>query len=148
MINVVKFSSKDAEHAGPAFEIRRQVFVVEQQVPPDEEFDEFESASVHFLATINGVPAGTARWRRTEKGIKLERFAVLDRYRSHGVGRELLQNVLKDVLPTDSTIYLHSQLHAVTFYEKSGFKAVGELFYECEIPHYLMKYAQVGHLKE
>ena len=51
-----------------AFAIRKKVFVEEQKCPEDEEY-EYEEESTHYLATIDGVPAGTARWRRTDKGI-------------------------------------------------------------------------------
>src|ERR1700748_2086846 len=81
------------------FEIRRQVFVVEQNCPPGIEW-EFEDESTHFLATVNGEPAGASRWRKTDKGYKLERFAVLPMFRG-GVGRALVQAVLDD-LPADA----------------------------------------------
>ena len=60
-----------------AFDIRRRVFVIEQACPPEEEYDEFEPTSKHFLATNNGLIVGTCRYRATNKGYKLERFAVL-----------------------------------------------------------------------
>ena len=72
------------------FYVRNTVFVIEQKVSREEEFDEFESSSVHYLGTVNGQPAGTARWRITEEGIKLERFAVLDKYRNQKVGSQIL----------------------------------------------------------
>ncbi|MEQ9006871.1 MAG: GNAT family N-acetyltransferase, partial [Ekhidna sp.] len=65
-----------------AFEIREEVFVVEQQVSREEEFDEFEDESYHFVALDeNDDPIGSARWRYTEKGIKLERFTAKKEWR-------------------------------------------------------------------
>jgi predicted GNAT family N-acyltransferase len=58
------------------FGIRREVFVVEQHCPPDLEW-EHEEESHHFLATVDSEPAGACRWRKTDSGYKLERFAVL-----------------------------------------------------------------------
>src|ERR1700744_26465 len=88
------------------FEIRRQVFCVEQNCPPEIEW-EFEDESTHFLATVNGEPAGASRWRKTDKGYKLERFAVLAPFRG-GVGKALVQAVLDD-LPADSDyVYMHA----------------------------------------
>ncbi len=52
------------------------VFVVEQEVDAAEEYDEFDDSSVHFLTKMDGSPVGTARWRFTANGVKLERFAV------------------------------------------------------------------------
>ncbi len=136
MLKVSKISRlKDME---TAFEIRRKVFVEEQQVPPDEEYDEFEESSIHFLAQHNGISAGTARWRKTENGIKLERFAVLKEFRGKGVGSALVEAVLADLPETEGQIYLHSQEHAMPLYARFGFAPVGERFFECEMPHFKM----------
>src|SRR5688572_19373940 len=93
------------------FEIRQKVFVEEQNVAPEEEYDEFEDTSAHYLATVDGKPSGVARWRETEKGVKLERFAVLPEFRNQEVGSHVLKAVLADVLPKHAgkTIYLHAQ---------------------------------------
>ncbi|MEY3984153.1 MAG: hypothetical protein RL160_1712 [Bacteroidota bacterium] len=120
-----------------AFSIRRKVFVEEQQVSEDEEYDEFEVSSRHYLVLVEGKAAGTARWRETTNGYKLERFAVLPDYRKMGVGTILLKALLHDV-PKNRTVYLHAQVPAMNLYQRQGFQAVGELFYECNIPHYKM----------
>jgi predicted GNAT family N-acyltransferase len=118
------------------FAIRRQVFVVEQNCPPELEW-EFEDESTHFLATVNGRPAGASRWRKTDKGYKLERFAVLEEFRG-GVGKALVEAVLND-LPSDAKyVYMHAQLPAVTLYEKFGFEKMGPEFEEAGIRHYKM----------
>lgn len=123
-----------------AFRVRQLVFVEEQQVPREEEYDEFDDAAHHYLAWADGQPVGAARWRPTDKGVKLERFAVLAPYRSLGVGAELLKQVVADaqVAHPGARLYLHGQLKAVPFYQRHGFATEGELFYECEIPHYKM----------
>ena len=119
------------------FAIRRQVFVREQNCPAELEW-EFEEESTHFLATVDDVPAGAARWRKTDKGYKLERFAVLNEFRGLGVGRELVKAVLAD-LPADANyIYLHAQIQAMGLYEKSGFEPTGPEFEEAGIKHYKM----------
>jgi predicted GNAT family N-acyltransferase len=120
-----------------AFAIRREVFVVEQNCPPELEYDK-EDESTHFLATVDGQPAGAARWRKTENGYKLERFAVAKDFRGTGVGQELVKAVLAD-LPTDaSCVYLHAQVQAVPFYTKLGFETSGPEFEEAGIWHYKM----------
>jgi predicted GNAT family N-acyltransferase len=125
------------------FRIREVVFVVEQEVDPAEEYDEFETTSSHFKALLDGVPAGTARWRFTDKGIKLERFAVRKEYRGQGVGQALVKAVLDDIQQhpdfTGQTCYLHAQVTAMGLYEKFGFQKEGDLFMECNISHYKMK---------
>ncbi|WP_347160159.1 GNAT family N-acetyltransferase [Pontibacter chitinilyticus] len=125
-----------------AFSIREQVFVQEQQVPREAEYDAHEPVSQHYLATYESVPCGAARWRVTDKGVKLERFAVLPAYRNKNVGSEVLQAVLEDVQTAypNQKIYLHAQLPAVNFYLRHGFVPEGDLFTECDIQHYKMVY--------
>ena len=107
-----------------------------------EEFDEFEDSSVHFVALDNaGEPIGSARWRVTEKGCKLERFAVKKTWRRKGVASALVQAVLDDIKETKGIanyLYMHAQLDAMPLYEKFGFQKKGEMFTECNIQHYTM----------
>jgi len=120
------------------FAIRREVFVGEQNCPPELEW-EHEEESNHFLATVDGIPAGASRWRKTDNGYKLERFAVLKDFRGHGVGQALVQAVLDD-LPKDAAyIYMHAQIQAVTLYERFGFVKTGPEFEEAGIRHYKME---------
>lgn len=128
----------DGEDLQKAFEIRKKVFVEEQRVDEREEYDEFEAESHHFLATYNNIPVGTARWRTTPSGIKLERFAVLPEYRSKGIGSSLVEEVLKDIPHNASKVYLHAQLTAIGLYKKFGFREHGEQFSEANILHYKM----------
>ncbi len=143
-IKISKASFED-QHWKDIRAIRDVVFVEEQAVSPEEEYDEFENTSRHFLALLDGVPAGTARWRRTENGIKLERFAVKKEFRGFGVGKALVDAVLSDVNPganAGTRIYLHAQLHAIPFYAGSGFEAFGEEFIEADIRHRKMQYTK------
>lgn len=125
------------------FQIREEVFVIEQQVDPAEEYDEFEDTSVHFLATAEGEPAGTARWRFTQNGVKLERFAVLKPVRGIGVGQALVREVVADISAHPEAkgklLYMHAQLDAMPLYAKFGFQKVGEMFEECQIQHFKME---------
>ncbi|MDQ3394686.1 MAG: GNAT family N-acetyltransferase [Bacteroidota bacterium] len=139
-ISVSKVS--DTSQLEMAFQIRREVFVDEQKVPLEEEIDEYEDESTHFLCLFSAQPAGAARWRFTEKGIKLERFAVKKHYRGKGVGSALVSAVLKDIGnhpgAPGKMYYLHSQLDAVPLYAKFGFQKIGDMFEECNIKHYKM----------
>lgn len=126
-----------SEALDQVFAIRKEVFVVEQNCPPELEW-EFEDESTHFLARVDGQPAGAARWRRTDKGYKLERFAVLRAFRGQGIGQELVKNVLAD-LPADAGyVYLHAQIQAMGLYQKFGFVAEGPQFEEAGIQHFKM----------
>ncbi|HEX8425688.1 GNAT family N-acetyltransferase [Hymenobacter sp.] len=125
-----------------AFAIRREVFVIGQNVPAEEEYDTHDAAgATHYLArAADGTPCGAARWRKTDAGVKLERFAVLTEYRNQQAGAALLEQVLKDVDAQypDTKVYLHAQLPAVRFYERHGFEKEGEMFEECDIQHFKM----------
>jgi predicted GNAT family N-acyltransferase len=140
---VEKITSK--ESFDQALKIRELVFVIEQGVDPAAEYDEFEKESRHFLATLDGKPVGTARWRFTKNGVKMERFAVLKGARGKGVGKALVIAVLADVKSTPEAVgktkYLHAQLSAMSLYSKFGFEKVGDLFEECNIQHYKMELA-------
>lgn len=120
-----------------AFAIRKKVFVDGQGVPANEEYDEFDSIAHHYIVYINEVEVATARWRETQNGVKLERFAVLDEYRNQGIGSILLNKVLEDV-PAPNLIYLHAQLPAQGLYSRAGFIVDGKMFLECDIEHYKM----------
>jgi len=134
-IKVIKVTNPD--DLEKVFAIRREVFVGEQNCPPELEWEN-EDVSTHFLATIDGEPAGASRWRKTDKGYKLERFAVLKKFRGYGAGQALVKTVLSD-LPTDADyVYLHAQIDAVSLYERFNFKKEGEQFEEAGIQHFKM----------
>ena len=141
-LHVEVFNISDPKDLDIAYSIRYQVFVIGQNVPAEEEIDQYEDVCRHFLAKVDSVPCGAARWRITEKGIKLERFAVLENYRGLGVGTALVQAVLNDIQANPEldgrTYYLHAQLSAMPLYKKFGFRSVGEIFQECDIDHYKM----------
>lgn len=134
-INVSKI--KDSSVLEEAHKIRHEVFVLEQNVDESEEY-EFEGESTHFIAMVDGQYAGTARWRITDKGVKLERFAVKIEYRSLGLGSYLLSTIINDIPEEYHYLYLHAQLTAMGLYAKYDFIVEGEMFEEAGIKHYKM----------
>ena len=122
-------------------DIRHQVFIVEQNVPQYVEVDQFEKSARYLLATLDGQFVGTARWRKTTKGTKLERFAVLQDKRTCGVGRALVEFMLEQV-KNEAVVYLHAQDHVISFYKKFGFQAIGDYFHEGGISHQKMVWKQ------
>ncbi|MFQ6607387.1 MAG: GNAT family N-acetyltransferase [Fidelibacterota bacterium] len=122
-----------------AYSIRRAVFIEEQKVPAQMELDNFDKTASHVLAYIRRKAVGTARWRKTGKGIKLERFAVLKDCRRIGVGQALLEFILEHI-NSKETVYLHAQKAVIPFYERFDFQVEGELFSEAGILHRLMIY--------
>ncbi len=144
---IITVSSKiDLEKA---LAIRNKVFVIEQGVDKDLENDIYESSSTHFLAKNSDKAVGASRLRTTEKGIKLERFAILKDYRGKGIGKLLCQAMIQystnflskdrpDKLDRSVLVYLHAQIQVVPFYKKLGFYSEGELFLEAGIWHQKM----------
>jgi predicted GNAT family N-acyltransferase len=125
------------EELGIAFAIRRKVFVDEQGVDPAHELDK-EDVSTHFLALLDNQPCGACRYRKTEKGYKLERFAVLKEFRGKRVGQALVAAVLDDIPDDAEMIYLNAQIDAVSLYAKFGFAVEGEQFEEAGLQHVIM----------
>ena len=132
----IRINKVDSElELAHVFEIRREVFVDEQDCSPELEW-EYEEESTHFLARLDELPVGAARWRKTDKGYKLERFAVAMAYRGKGVGQALVAAVLAD-LPNDASyVYLHAQVQAMGLYRKFGFEPEGPQFEEAGIQHF------------
>nr|WP_155209840.1 GNAT family N-acetyltransferase [Fulvivirga aurantia] len=124
-----------------AFKIREEVYIEEQQIDRADEFDEFDDSSEHFLAVDDATPCGTARYRKTKEGIKLERFAVLPDYRGRGVASVIMTSMMEHITKNDERpvkLYLNAQLSALPLYEKFKFVPEGERFLECDIEHQKM----------
>jgi predicted GNAT family N-acyltransferase len=115
--------------------IRKKVFIEEQKVPKDIEIDEYETESTHFILYLNKKPIGCARIRLNNFA-KLERIAILKKHRRNGFGKRLTEFLIdychkKNIFD----IRLNSQLSVANFYEKIGFKKVGQVFFEAGIKH-------------
>ena len=121
--------------------IRKIVFIKELNIPEHMEIDDNEDLATYVLANIGSEYVGTARWRDTDSGIKLERFAVLSEYRSYGVGTAMTKFILNE-LDHSKLIYLNAQESAIFFYEKMGFKPIGPRFKEVNIEHQKMIYSK------
>ncbi|MDF9745748.1 GNAT family N-acetyltransferase [Natrinema salsiterrestre] len=132
----------DTEHRrDDAFAVRRTVFVDEQGVDEDLEYDDHDETATHFVAYDGDEPIGAARLREYEAGVgKVERVAVLESRREEGVGRELM-TALEDRADERgfATLKLHSQIRAVDFYRRLGYERRGEEFEEAGIPHVEMR---------
>ncbi len=122
-------------------QIRSQVFILEQQVPPELEWDELEERAVHVLCRRDGAPAAAGRLVVTDGRAKIGRVAVLKRYRGQGLGAAVCRKLIEIAHDEGAReIYLNAQLHARGFYEKLGFTARGEIFEEAGIDHMRMVY--------
>ncbi|SFS35589.1 Predicted N-acyltransferase, GNAT family [Halolactibacillus miurensis] len=122
-----------------AFNIRRHVFIEEQQVPAAIEFDQYDRLDadcLHVLIRHDTVPAATGRVRFIGQSAKLERICVLKPYRKYGLGKQVIAALEKMAHEKKPKQYLlHGQTHAIPFYERLGYNVVSEVFMEDGIPH-------------
>ena len=137
VINIKTATTK--KDKSKCFSIRRDVFVKEQNISEKIEFDDENVDAKYFIAQYKNIFVGTARYRLTDFGIKLERFAVLKSYRNLGVGKKLALYILNSI-KGEKVIYLHAQESVIDFYSKLGFKRIGSQFFEAKIPHQKMIY--------
>ncbi len=114
-------------------DIRRHVFIEEQSVPEPLEWDKDDASAIHYLVFYNDQPIATARLKPDGQ---IGRMAVLASHRNNGIGSALLQFILSNIDTNNlKQVYLHAQTAAIKFYQRQGFKSVGEIFYEADIPH-------------
>ncbi len=122
------------------FLMRKIVFVDEQKVSMEDEFDLAEKERIMFVVYDDDKPIGAARVKLTPPQAKVERVCILKEYRSRGIGFDLMAEIMNYCDAHDCRdIRLGAQTHAIPFYEKCGFTAYGELFYDANIPHFHMK---------
>ena len=123
--------------------IRDIVFVQEQQVPRELEWDQQDATAIHFLAEDdNGNPIGTARLLRSGQ---IGRMAVLKEFRGNGVGARLLAAVIEQAVKAGyEQVFLHAQVSVIGFYERSGFVAEGQRFMDAGIEHQAMRLVLQG----
>lgn len=140
-IKIIRFLSNNEKLFSEAKKIRTKVFIEEQKTDFKEEFDGLDAEATHYLVYFGVKPAATGRRRITLDGHKLERFAVYKEFRGNHLGVSLMNEMLKDILPSEKKIYLYAQTHAEKFYEKFSFKRVGKMFIEANIEHYKMVYS-------
>lgn len=139
-IGILKFDFSDTELFQQSIAIRREVFVEEQNVSEELEMSDDGIDVCYFLLFENEKEVATARYRKTDSGIKIERMAVLKSHRGIGLGNILMKFILVDLSGSTSEIYLNSQIQAVSLYLKSGFIPKGAHFYEAGIEHVKMVY--------
>ncbi len=118
--------------------VRYEVFVVEQHVPAELEWDEADAACRHVLALDDhGNPIGTGRLLPDGH---IGRMAVLAVHRGKGVGRAILAALVTMAQARgDAEVVLNAQTHAVGFYRRSGFEVTGGEFEDAGIPHVQMR---------
>ncbi|MGV6840355.1 MAG: GNAT family N-acetyltransferase [Planktomarina sp.] len=121
-------------------DIRKAVFVVEQNVPEDLEIDGEDDVALHVLARSGQTPVGTARVLMYGTTAKIGRVCVLKSHRGKGIGAVLIeecQNLARGKGATRAI--LGAQVSAIGFYEQLGYRAYGDVFDDAGIPHKMME---------
>ncbi len=114
-------------------EVRQVVFVEEQNVAPDFEWDELDASAVHLLAMRNNQPIACLRIIDYHK---IGRMAVLKEFRKNGLGAALLLAAVAICKKHGSkSVVLSAQTHAIGFYSKAGFKVTSAEYCDVDIPH-------------
>ncbi|MFG1666632.1 GNAT family N-acetyltransferase [Streptomyces sp. Y7] len=133
------------------FAVRKEVFVVEQGVPQEIEYDAHDPGAVHVLAVReDGLPLGTGRLLYGEAAAaktdgdpsvgSLGRLAVTQEARGLGVGAALVRAIEDAARARGLTaVDLHAQTHALGFYERLGYVAYGPEFPDAGMPHRAMR---------
>lgn len=122
-----------------AFKVRRAVFVEEQKVPESLEKDGFDEQAHHLLIYGNDLPIATGRFFDNGFHFKLGRICVLKSYRGMDLGRFLMERLLEKAEEAGvEKLYIDSQVKAVGFYRKFGFKEYGNIFDDAGIDHVSM----------
>lgn len=113
--------------------IRKLVFISEQNIPEQDEWDDQDAISQHFVVYNQNQPIATARLLANNS---VGRVAVLKAYRGQGIGRLIMLEIIAYAQAQKRpSLQLSSQVHAISFYEKLGFSIQGDEYDECGIPH-------------
>jgi len=124
-----------------AFEVRRHVFVREKGISEDLVFDEHDREALHMVVKDGEKVIGSARVQfLTDNQAKLERMAILKRYRRRGIGRDML--LFLDAVwkgKQVQQVIIHTQFEVVPFYKLCGFDEFGSPFREAGIKHIKMR---------
>ena len=116
--------------------IREKVFIQEQKVTPQLEWDGMDEKAIHFLVFNDKAAIGCARAIVIKDHMQLGRMAVLKEYRGQGIGGALIEKAVTTAkLNQLSAIYISAQYHAIDFYKKFGFEVTSDIYLDAEIPH-------------
>ncbi len=137
MIVIVK--TKDELIA--SYRIRKTVFIEEQHVAYEEEFDLEDDHYVVLLSYQEGIAVATARMKQLRSDLKVGRVATLQKYRHQGHAKALMEEAIRYGRSLHlQKIILDAQLSAIPFYEKIGFQTIGDIFLDANIEHKKMIY--------
>lgn len=131
--------AQGADDMEKIFRIRDEVFVHEQRLTSNARFDPDDRRSIHYLAEFDGNVVGTGRLTILGAEAQIAWVAVLAEYRGKGIGWALMEEMIRRAERENADyIILNAQTHALHFYQRLGFHAVGDEFKMAQIPHRVM----------
>ena len=141
MILDIRFTQNNKDMLS-CLDLRRTVFIEEQNVPENEEVDGDDPDCDHILLTVSDIPVGAARLKYYNDFIKVQRVCVLKNYRGQGIGSKIINFIIRHVEKNDirSSVRLGSQIHALEFYKRLGFIEFGEEYLDAGILHKDMEF--------
>jgi predicted GNAT family N-acyltransferase len=131
--------ARDAAEVRAALDLRHEVFVVEQRVPVEEEYDEHDDTALHLVAVEDGRIVATARVVMEGTTAKIGRVAVAREARRRGIASRLIEASEAHARERGAQrLALAAQTGALALYEKAGYSAYGERFMDAGIEHLMM----------
>ena len=132
--------AKNQKEIFSVINIRKTVFMLEQNVDVTEELDDLDYEAKHFLLEVDTKYVGTARVYFDNDTALIGRVAILKEHRNKGYATSLINEIIKLIKFSDTkVIKLGSQVQAAEFYKKLGFKICGDIYIDANIEHYPME---------
>lgn len=139
MVNIQIIKAESDADFDHVFAIRAEVFKEELGIEDEEEYDGLDHISNHYIAILDGVAVGTARWRLGPHVpvARLERFAIKKAYRGQGAGSALFEK-MKQNIPGDVPLEVYALIDTIPFFEKRGLKPEGDPFELAGLAHQML----------
>ncbi len=122
-----------------AYSVRKNVFVIEQQIDEKFEIDEYDEIAMHLTIYLKGIPVATGRLFEQNDYFVIGRICVIKKYRNRELGKLLLEKLVERAISMGAEeLRLSSQVYATGFYRKFGFEEYGDTYNDAGIEHISM----------
>ncbi len=139
-MNIQIINTNWQSHQQALKNIRQIVFIDEQHVSPEDEWDNMDDKAQHYLLYINNEVVACARLLLADTTGKIGRVAVLKAYRNQGIALQLMRYIINDARKQGiKLLTLDAQTYIISLYEKLGFNVCSEEFSDAGIPHKSMQ---------
>lgn len=125
-IKIEAFGEANSNYMRAALNVRFQIYTEELGIDKFREFDGLDQNATHYLLFVDMLPVGVCRWRKEQKHIIIDRFAIKKSYRGNGYGFLLLKFVINELAPSKTQIQILAVRESLPFLNVIGFKDVVE----------------------